>query len=213
MIFEAQMHNNPTAMSEQLYSLDKLMMYNYSAFKAEYNIAYIDPAFGKKERGEPCYFSFIIGTIVENNIYIIEWHTNKNNPEDNEILIIEKIKEFNIQRFGVETNAQQSEFARNIQRKINENNIILNLEWINNTLNKDRRIQGMHGTVIKNVYFRSDWETTYRESMSQLTLYPYHKFKDAPDALAGLLYIANNWTPQYGDEHTISFELRKDYKE
>lgn len=195
VLFQSQMQNNPIAFDEQLYTLDKLKFYDNDSVKIDYIIAYCDPAFGKKEKGEPCYFSFIIANIINENIYIVEWISNKNNPEDNENLIIEKIIQYKMNRFAIESNAQQSEFIRNVEKAITKHNeskfqdqkIILGIESINHTTNKDRRIQGMHGTVIKYVYFRKDWQDIYSESMKQLTLYPYHKFKDAPDALEGVI--------------------------
>ncbi len=52
----------------------------------------------------------------------------------------------------------------------------------------------MHGSVIGSVLFRKDWQEAYPEAMKQLTLYPYHKFKDAPDALEGGISMATTNT-------------------
>jgi len=196
ILFEAQMQNNPTAIGDQLYPLEKLHFFDRKSFQGTYNIAYVDPAFGKYETKQPCFFSFIIGSIVNDDIYITEWITNRAKPKENEILMLEKIREHSIRELGIETNAQQSEFARNVQKEIDKWNashewqkdkIYSNIQYIVHNTNKDRRIQGMHGTVTKNVYFRKDWQECYDTSMTQLILYPYAKFKDAPDALEGLI--------------------------
>ena len=196
IMFEAQMQNNPTAYGEQIYSIDKLKFFEYNTFKGNYYIGYIDPAFGKKERGNPCFFCFVIGCIEKDKLYIIEWITNKQSPEQNEMLISNKCEEYRLKRLAIESNAAQSEFTRNVKRILKANAIILGIEDINHNTNKARRIEGMHGTVLNNVLFRQDWSEVYNEAMLQLTLYPYHKFLDAPDALEGLTSMAFLNEPQ-----------------
>jgi predicted phage terminase large subunit-like protein len=195
IMYEAQMMNNPTAMKDQLYSLDKLQLFDMESFKPTYNIAYIDPAFGERESKEPCFFSFPIASIVNDKAYMIDWNCNRSDPAENENLVVSKCIEHKIQRLGIEGNVAQSEFARSVQKKLRENNIVLNIENIINTQNKDRRIQSAHGSITNNVLFRKDWEKRYPEAMRQLTLYPYHKFKDAPDSLAGLVYMFTSHNP------------------
>lgn len=191
VLFESQIQNNPTPLDDQLYPLEVLNMFDYDSLKPGYCMAYIDPAFGKKEKGEPCFWSCVVASVVNENIYIVEWPTNRHKPEQNEIILIDLIERYNIRQLGIESNAAQSEYIRNVKRKLKEKGIILGVEEISHTTNKDRRIQGMHGTILNNVYFRQDWETAYEEAMKQLTLYPYNKFKDAPDCLEGVLSMAN----------------------
>jgi len=190
VMFATQRMNQPTAMEDQLYIADELSYFVMESFNPEYNVGYIDPAFGRTESNDPCFMSFPIGSIAGDKIHIIDWPTNKKKPEYNERLIISKIVEYEIKELGIESNAAQSEFIRNIQKELKSQGIVLNIKPINNTVNKDRRIQGMHGTVKNNVLFRDDWDKAYPEPMNQLLLYPQHKFKDAPDALAGLCGMA-----------------------
>ena len=189
VFFESQMQNNPTALSNQLYALDKLNFFDMESFSATGFSLYVDPAFGKNERGDPCYFSMPIGVLVNEGIYVVEWINNKSTPEMNEILVVEKIKEYNIMDIVIESNAQQSEFIRNVEKQLFSQNVPVSVRPLNHSTNKDRRIQAMHGTVTNKTYFRKDWADLpdYAEGMRQLTLYPYSKFKDAPDALEGLL--------------------------
>lgn len=186
IMFESQRMNNPVSIMNQLYNIDDLNIFEIAEHKLGYCIAYVDPAFGRNEKGEPCYFSFPIASVHGTDIYIIDWETNRLTPEVNEQLIVAKIQEHNIRELWIESNVAQSEFIRNVQRTLKENGIGLVINGVNNTGNKDRRIQAMHGTVKNNVYFRGDWEKSYPEPMRQLLLYPQHKYKDAPDALAGL---------------------------
>lgn len=188
VMFSAVMQNEPRHMKGALYDIDKLKKFNYAAMGLEgiYTIGYIDPAFGKYESKEPCYFSFPILGIIGDDGYVLEWITNKDKPEQNEMLIVEMIRKYNLRQLGIESNAQQSEFIRNVQRTLRSEGIVLNIIPINHTTNKDRRIQGMHGTVVNNLYFRDDWQTAYPEPMSQLILYPQHRYKDGPDALEGV---------------------------
>jgi predicted phage terminase large subunit-like protein len=214
VIFEAEMQNNPTAFDNQLYELKKLTLFENDAISDNgHHVAYVDPAFGKNEKGEPCYFSLIIGRQIGSKIYIVDWITNRRQPQENEALIISKIKEYRFNRLGIESNAQQTEFIRNVERGIQEHNdahmqpedkIFLGIEYINHTVNKDRRIQAMHGTVINSFEFRRDWANAYNEGMNQLILYPHHKFKDAPDALAGLVEMVQNFDPFAGSTETLS---------
>ena len=147
-----------------------------------------------RESKEPCYLSFVIGTLIEDCLYIRDWPTNRETPEQNEILICEKIREHNIQELTIESNAAQSEFIRNVEDRLSNEGYFITINPLNNTANKDRRIQGMHGTVIKKVFFRDDWEDKYPVPMGQLITYPYSKFKDAPDALAGIIQTVQTGT-------------------
>jgi len=191
VFFASQRMNNPRPSEMQLYNADKLNYFEMDGFKPSYNIGYIDPAFGKDNKGKPCFLSFPIGSIIHDKIHIIDWPTNRYTAAKNEILIISKIKEHNLQALGIEGNVAQSEFIRNIKKELHKEGIIINIIEVTNTRNKDRRIQSMHGTVVNNVYFRNDWDKAYPEAMRQLFLYPDHKFKDAPDALEGLTQIAS----------------------
>jgi predicted phage terminase large subunit-like protein len=213
VIFESEMQNNPTAFDDQLYALEKLRLFDMQAVTEDgHHIAYVDPAFGKNNKGEPCFFSLIIGKQIGDNVYIVEWLTNRRQPQENEALIIEKIQQYKLNRLGIESNAQQTEFIRNVKRGIDEFNaahmqpedkIILGIEYVNHTQNKDRRIQSIHGTVIDKFQFRQDWSNSYNEGMTQLILYPHHKFKDAPDALAGLVEMVQNAVRAFGEDDTF----------
>lgn len=190
IMFASQRQNDPRPTADQLYNIDQLKTFNMKSFKPVYNIGYVDPAFGKRESDEPCFFCFAIGSVVDDMIYLIEWYTNKKKPEDNDILILEKVKEHNLKMFGFESNAAQSVWGDGLKKKFKKEGIILTFKDINHTTNKDRRIQGMHGAVKNHVLFREDWEDAYPEAMSQLLLYPQHKFKDAPDGLEGVIDLS-----------------------
>ena len=190
ILYAAQMNNAPVDMVEQFFSPDKLHYFDLESFKPRFNIAFVDPAFGRREGGEPCFLSMCIGSIVGDKVYIIDWPTNRERPESNEILIVDKLIEHKVRRFAVEANAAQSEFLRSIQREMKKRGLVLHAEPINQTQNKARRIEAMHGTVMNKVYFCETWDEVYPEAMRQLITYPSHKFKDAPDALEGLLALA-----------------------
>jgi len=191
VFFQSQMMNNPTAMKDQLYTLDTLKFFDMDGFKESYTIAYIDPAFGEKVKGGlPCYFSMVIISIVNTDMFVIDWPTNQETPAQNELLVSDKIKEHKIRTLGIESNAQQTEFIRNVEKQLVIDNIIINIDPINHSTNKHRRIEGMHGTVKKFVHFRKDYAVAYPQAMKQLSLYPYSKFIDAPDCLEGGVSMA-----------------------
>jgi len=194
--FASQRQNDPRPADTQLYNADNLNYFDIEGFKPGYNMAYIDPAFGRAENNEPCYFSMPIGSKVKDNLYIMDWLINKKKPEFNEQAVAAKIEEHDIKVLAVETNAAQSEFLRNVKRVLKNNGIMVQIQPITNTGNKDVRIQAMHGTVVNNLYIRQDWDQAYPEAMQQLLLYPQHNFKDAPDSLAGLINIASGKTPK-----------------
>lgn len=190
-LYAAVMMNDPRPMKDQLYHLDELNKFDYNSYIVSHVIGYVDPAFGKTNEGEPCYFNFCIANIIGDKAYIIEWISNKKKPKDNEILIVNKVKEYNMKMLGVESNAAQSIWCENIKTKLEEEELFVSFEEINHSANKDRRIQSMHGKVLNNTLFRRDWEGKYKESMNQLLMYPQHKYKDAPDGLEGLLSMGN----------------------
>jgi predicted phage terminase large subunit-like protein len=169
-----------------LYPVDKLKFYQPEAFEPGYNIGYVDPAFGKSEKErKPCYFALVILSQIEDQVYVVDWITNRESPEQNEALIVEKAKEWGLRRLGVESNAAQSVWCKDIEKALHNAQVILDVEPINHNENKDRRIESMHGTVVKFCNFRADWDQAYPEAMSQLINFPQHKYKDAPDALEG----------------------------
>ena len=185
-LYSALMLNNPQMVEGMLYPLDKLKFYQPEAFEPGYNIGYVDPAFGKSEKErKPCYFALVILSQIEDQVYVVDWITNRESPEQNEALIVEKAKEWGLRRLGVESNAAQSVWCKDIEKALHNAQVILDVEPINHNENKDRRIESMHGTVVKFCNFRADWDQAYPEAMSQLINFPQHKYKDAPDALEG----------------------------
>jgi len=187
IFFSSQRMNEPRALDNQLYDINKMSFYNFDSFKPDYVIGYIDPAFGMGNSGEPCFFCMVIGAVVNDKIYILEWILNRQSTANNTLLAVNKTAEYGLKQLGFESNAAQSVWGEEIQRKLRTENIISSFVNINHTTNKDRRIQAMHGAVLNSVLFRDDWADVYPEGMNQLLLYPQHKFKDGPDALEGLI--------------------------
>lgn len=192
VLYESQMNNSPLSEVNQLFPLDKLLTFQSAMVNGAGNtMAYVDPAFGKRARGEPCYFSMPIGRVNDGKIYVMDWVLNQDKPEQNEQAILAKIKQHGITSLVIESNAAQSEFARNVKGKIAEQHLICSVKEYNNSANKDRRIQSAQGTILRSVLFRDDWKTAYPQAIEQITLYPQHKFVDAPDSLEGLIANAS----------------------
>lgn len=208
-LYAAQMDNDPRAMGAgTLFPIEKLRMYEPAALARGDRVGYVDPAFGKRERGEPCFFVLCVLQMAGPDAYVVDWPANRDQPEQNEQMLVQKIREHGLRRLGVESNAAQSEFVRSLQKTVDKAGIPLAVEPINHSANKDRRIEGMHGTVVRSVLFRRDWDEAYPESMRQLVTYP-SKFKDAPDALEAALAMASGGSPVVTEDFSGDADMRE----
>mgnify|MGYP003957366529 CR=1 FL=1 len=214
--YSAQYDLEPLSKENQLFLPANCGYFDMKYFDSTQGVAYgyCDPAMGKNKKG--CQAPIITGYYMFEGMYagkilITDTEIAVRRPTQSYKLIVGKQIRHKYVSFGCEDNAQQSLFidgidamAREMTRLIMGDGklkdgkpdpdfhpIIVPVQPITNTKNKDSRIEGSEPTYTNHqVLFRMDWESAegnYMDLMNQLWQYPFHPYKDAPDALECLI--------------------------
>ena len=194
--FVANYMNNPLPAETQIFKLGEMGFFNKVAYdttmKGHRLYGFCDPALGKKT-GD--YTTFItVGLAPNGTIYVLDAIIDRLVPDKAQELIIQQGANRRYVRIAIESNGFQEIFFDNIRKEAIEKGLYLPLEAVNNTKNKQGRIEAIqpltfnsreHSSIIK---FRDDWIAAYPKLMDQLIRFPLKsEHDDAPDALAGAI--------------------------
>lgn len=142
------------------------------------------------------YLCFVLGIIIDKNVYVEDVIFTPKNSEYSIPLIINKIEKYNINLSVFESNNQGLMFTKLLKTKINEK-YHKKIKATPNTKNKHSRIVIQAETnIIDNFYFKKHRTGMYADFYDYLTSYKHDKsFKqdDAPDAIAGLSILSQEY--------------------
>ena len=130
-------------------------------------------------------------------LWIFDFDVQRRTPTKLKHVIAQKQKQYGYFRFGMESNAMQSELADNTEEVITRFEDVDNLiiEHINTTINKNVKIESLEMPInLGYIRFREDWrkaDHNYKEGMEQLFWYPIHEYLDGPDVLYMLWELSN----------------------
>lgn len=168
-------------------------------------IGYHDPGLG--ETAKACYTPIITAYIpdyddpvhgIEKGCLLVEeMRVDRYTVSQAQAAMLAAYQQHRHEVMGVERNGFQKVYADSLLRLETAPGVYayLPIYAVTNTQSKQARIEAFEkyytaGTV----RFRSDWQTApydYREGLSQLWNYPMDDYRDVPDALAGLVDLAN----------------------
>lgn len=156
--------------------------------KVDFNATFTDVAYGAGD-----YFCTVFSKIIENKVYIIDVIFNRLNLIDNEKILIDYLKRYNIVNYAIEVNAGGSYFGQTIKKEIQKNYIPRVAKG-----NKITRIITESSTILDNFLFRSDINlgSEYMNYLNNLTSFSTEGKNvndDAPDATAGLSLILRQY--------------------
>lgn len=191
-MFEAQMMNNPIPSDEQLYRYENLIFCELERMNQGMAYAYIDPAISKKSSAD--FTAMVIGRIEHDEIDVIDSVIGRYKPESFEFVVMDKCRQHNIQKIGIESNAFQELYIDRIDKALKGQKIWCEIEPVKHSSDKVMRINACHGHIINRVRFRKDWEQCYPLLIQQLISFPQGEHDDAPDALEGLISMFFNKT-------------------
>lgn len=185
-IFRANYHQEPLDIKGKLYNL---ATYDYLPSNIDRIIAFIDTA----DQGND-FLSMPVGAVVGEFIYIIDWVYTKEPFEVSENLVVECLQRNNVDICKVESNSGGRQFARNIERLLQENKVNTYIEWFAQTSNKMGRILTHSSNINAKVLLPKSFYHTHREVYNALNDFQKegkNKNDDAPDSLTGLYEMIN----------------------
>jgi predicted phage terminase large subunit-like protein len=188
-IFRANYHQEPLDIKGQLYNFRNF--YKEIPNDIVKTIAFADTADMGKD-----YLSIPVADVDSNdNLYIKDWLYTREPFEITENKTVELIKDNNIQEMLIESNSGGRQFARNIERLVQESRMYCLIDWFHQTENKMGRILSKSSNVESKVFFPEDFPIKYREVWGALLSFQKdgkNKNDDAPDSLTGLFEMVNN---------------------
>lgn len=161
---------------------------NIDFSQVETVICYVDTA----DKGED-FFCAVFGAKIKEAVYIFDVIFNQQQLTINEEVLIEKLKQHNVDYCIIESNREGSYFVKKVHEATKKNIIPLF-----NTQNKEARILVRAGFICDNFYFQ-DGEKIHFEMLNylkQLQNYSQtgkNNHDDAPDATAGLAKFCTNY--------------------
>jgi len=148
---------------------------------SNYNfVNYTDFAMSKSSQAD--YTGNITLAYTDDKIFVVDAFIERVTPDVNMQKIKEATDEYNIDDIGAEANSFQELYIDELKKYINKT-----IKKIKHMKDKILRINGIHSIVIKEVYFRQDWESAYPRLIEQLIRFPEAKHDDGPDALEGAI--------------------------
>lgn len=209
IVFAANYENKPLASETQLFSEETIDEFAFKIDSINMDgaeiLGFCDPAVGRTSKA--CYAPIATAVIVRHDesgnklqhpiLYVIDFDVQRRTTSKLKNVIALKHQTFGFFRFGMESNAMQSELADNTEEKITELTDVDNLyiEQVQNKINKEVRIESLEMPIaLGYIRFRADWRTAennYKEGIEQLLWYPIHEYRDAPDVLEALFKFGN----------------------
>lgn len=142
-------------------------------------IAYIDVSDQGKD-----YTAMIIGAIIQNNFFIVDYVFTRENTDITIPLCASKLDQWGVSYCRVESNSMGAMFARNLQ-KLTKTRIL----QVQNTTNKITRIIMQSAWILNNMIFvkNGDNQTElFIQNLLSFSKEGKNKNDDAPDCAAGL---------------------------
>ena len=207
VVFAANYENKPLAAETQLFAEETCHYFDMKDLNLEGAeiVGFCDPAVGRTKKAcfAPVGSAVVIredesGNMLQHpELWVFDYDVQRRTTSKLKNVIAQKHKQFNYFRFGMESNAFQSELADNTEELITSFEDVDNLiiEHVNTSINKNVKIESLEMPInLGYIRFRSDWRTAennYKEGMEQLFWYPIHDYLDGPDMLAMLYELAN----------------------
>lgn len=191
--FQRQMQQNPKSREGLMFALDALKFYDKSQtvnMVFDYKAGFVDPAGGGGDDT-----AFVIGLMHDGVVYVEDVVYNTHGTDTNQQLIIDKVKQYDIQDIEFEGIAGWAVFGTTIRAELIKGGWNGQLRIIKPYTNKHTRILAQKDRITNKFVFRSDWKTLsydYRRYMLNLSEYRQvqdtnpNAHDDAPDATAGL---------------------------
>jgi predicted phage terminase large subunit-like protein len=182
IMFSAQMMNEPIPTETQLFKYSELKWFDIGSFNpALYNfVNYTDFAMSKSNQSD--YTANVTLAYNEEKIFVVNAFIERQTPDVNMHRIKEETDKYKIDDIGAESNSFQELYIMEVEKFIDKS-----IKKIKHLKDKVLRINGIHSIVMKDVYFRQDWESAYPRLIEQLIRFPESKHDDGPDALEGAI--------------------------
>jgi len=195
VVYACNYLNDPLAEGTQIFPIKDLKLFNYNKFEQEYInskkhidfYGFIDPSLGGAGSDYVC---IIIAAVPKNGyVYILECKMVRIPPTRQISTIMDAQRRYKFKKFGIETNMFRGLLKKYIEEFSAKERSYIKLYKINQTKNKQVRIEASEPMVKQYVYFRDDYQLAYPLLMHQLENFPITTHDDGPDALEGLLSI------------------------
>ena len=191
-IWSAEYMQEPVEKAGILFELNELQRFDEA--KGFDGIAgYCDTADTGKD-----FLCAVVGGIKDRKIYVLDALMSQDGMEVTEKLLAEMIINTKCKVMTIESNSAGKVFARNVKRILTEAGWLCDVRSIFNSKNKETRILMNSGIVKSECLFRRGYASGsgYDVFMRQLTGYVKqgrNRNDDAPDALTGLVEVAENF--------------------
>ena len=195
IMFSAQMMNQPIPTETQLFKYEELKWFDINMFNpSQYNfVNYTDFAMSKSSQTD--FTANITLAYNKDSIFVVDCYIERYTPDINKQKIKAILDKYDIDDVGAEANAFQELYVDELQNYTGKM-----IRKIKHMKDKILRVNGIHSIVIREVYFRQDWESAYPRLIEQLIRFPEAKHDDGADALEGAIsMIRKNNKLQYDD--------------
>lgn len=159
-------------------------------------IGAVDPSLGKSRLGD--YTAIVtLGRAEDGFIYVIDATLERMPPDRIVEVILEKAKQYNYKRFGVEVNLFQELLKLELQREAARKHIYLPIAEMRHNKDKVIRVQSLV-PYVKNGYIK--FKGDQRLLLDQLAGFPKIRHDDGPDCLEmAVRLMGNGITMQAGE--------------
>lgn len=199
LIFSSERQNKPMDRKTQIFKLEELRFWtdqyknNEDLQKSLQNLTYYcscDPSTGKGD------YSAIIIVARDNDtnlLYVLEADICRRSIDETINDIIAYAQRYYLAMLVVETNGFQIIVSNQLQERLANIGIYLNIVDVNSRPHKMERIQGLHSVTHPGIL---KFDKRHTLLIQQLTLFPMEKYDDGPDALQ--MVISNIQNPPPG---------------
>jgi len=183
-IWSSEYMQEPIDAEGLVFPSSELKYYDTENDNKGYRIAFIDTADEGTDYLSMPILDFYFDT---QKGYLIDVLFNQLNLTSNEELIIQKIKDHELDYLIIETNKEGTYFINQLKKRVS-----IPIYGQFNSANKITRILAQSGWIKQNIYFKKDSDpgSEYDKFMKQLTTFlrtGTSKHDDAPDSISGLI--------------------------
>ena len=204
-IFNANYQQECSNKKGKLYNINDFNTYVDKPNIFESINCYVDTA----DEGNDFLCSIIYGKL-ENKAYILDILYTDEAMEITEVLVSNKMIEFNVDFATIESNNGGRGFARQVERIINEKFGKTKVSSFHQSLNKKARIISNNTFVKNNIFFPKEWVNLYDEFAKEVLNYSTsgkNKHDDGIDTLTG---VAEQLQKDF-NKHTVKNLSKKDF--
>lgn len=180
--FYAEYQNDPINFEECLFKPDWISYYTEDELDRVRILGYygaLDPSLGKNRLSD--YTALIVLAKADNGlIYVVEAILERLSPDQIIELLLEKGREYEFVRFGIETNQYQELLRQIVVERSAKEGLYLPIVDLKHTKDKVLRVQALV-PYIKNGYIKFNRE--HRLLLEQLLGFPKLRHDDGPDCL------------------------------